>query len=204
MDPLDINIDEFDIKKINFDKKNDNSYNVKYDDSDFNLITEATYNTYGVKVTSNIKKIVLFFDEYEEHESLKNVIDSIYNEFSNYLRKSNKYNKNKFKLLEVINPLGSRKYSLDIEVRESLQNSTNLMEVDNNFKIVSSINFETIKNSNSFTILPIIYISNIGISNNKAYFNYVIREGYIKFKKPILQENKIKEIFKKFEKINID
>lgn len=203
MDPLDINIDEFDIQKISFDKKNDNIYNVNYDGSVFNLITEATYNTYGVKVTSNIKKIVLLFDDYEEHEALKNVIDLIYNEFSNYLKKSNKY-KNKFKSLEVINPLGNRKYSLDIEIRESLQNSTNLMEVDNNFKIVSSINFETIKNSNSFTILPIIYISNIGISNNKAYFNYVIREGYIKFKKPILQENKISEIFKKFEKINID
>lgn len=202
MDPLDINIDEFDIKKINFDKKNDNSYNVKYDGSDYNLITEATYNTYGVKVTSNIKKIVLLFDDYEEHEALKNVIDLIYNEFSNYLKKSNKY-KNK-KPLEVINPLGNRKYSLDIEIRESLQNSTNLMEVDNNFKIVSSVNFETIKNSNSFTILPIIYISNIGISNDKAYFNYVIREGYIKFKKPILQENKISEIFKKFEKNNVD
>lgn len=78
------------------------------------------------------------------------------------------------------------------------------MEVDNNFKAVSSIDFESVKNSKSFTLLPIIYISNIGFSNSKAYFNYVIREGYIKFKTPILQENKITEIFKKFEKINID
>lgn len=203
MDLLDININEFDIKKISFDKKNDNSYNVKYNGSNFNIITEATYNTYGVKVTSNIKKIVLLFDDYEEHEALKNVIDLIYDEFSNYLKKSNKY-KNKFKSLEIVNPLGNRKYSLDLEVRESLQNSTNLMEVDNNFKVVSSINFESIKNSKSFTLLPIIYICNIAISNDKVYFNYVIREGYIKFKKPILQENKISEIFKKFEKINID
>lgn len=203
MDALDININEFDVKKISFDKKNDNNYSVKYEGSNFNIISEATYNTYGSKVNSNIKKIVLLFDDYEEHEALKNVIDLIYDEFSNYLKKSNKY-KNKYKPLEVVNPLGNRKYSLDIEVRESLQNSTNLMEVDDNFKIVSPINFETIKNSKSFNILPIIYISNIGISNDKAYFNYVIREGYIKFKKPILQENKISEIFKKFEKINID
>lgn len=203
MDLLDININEFDIKKISFDKKNDNNYNVNYDGSKFNLITEATYNTYGVKVNSNIKKIVLLFDDYEEHEALKNVIDLIYDEFSNYLKKYNKY-KNKIKSLEIINPLGNRKYSLDLEIRESLQNSTNLMEVDNNFKVVSSIDFESIKNSKSFTLLPIIYISNIGFSNSKAYFNYVIREGYIKFKTPILQENKITEIFKKFEKINID
>jgi hypothetical protein len=203
MEILDINIKEFDIKKISFDKKNDNNYNVKYEGSNFNIITEATYNTYGSKVNSNVKKIILLFDDYEEHEALKKVVDLIYNEFSNYLDKSNKY-KNKSKLLEIINPLGTRKYSLDLEIRESLQNSTNLMEVDNNLKIISTINFESIKNSKPFTILPIICISNIGISNNKAYFNYVIREGYIKFKKPILQENKVYEVFKRFEKLNID
>jgi hypothetical protein len=83
MDALDININEFDVKKISFDKKNDNNYSVKYEGSNFNIISEATYNTYGSKVNSNIKKIVLLFDDYEEHEALKNVIDLIYDEFSN-------------------------------------------------------------------------------------------------------------------------
>lgn len=42
MDALDININEFDVKKIRFDKKNDNNYNVNYEGSNFNIISEAT------------------------------------------------------------------------------------------------------------------------------------------------------------------
>lgn len=176
MNCVEVRVDNFDIKYINIKKSDDNKFIVEYNKRPWNLICENKFSTYGLKNTFNIDKVTIIFDfNNDYHNQYKSVINKIYNKVKDTL-------KDKYKHIEVINPLGEKQNTLDIELYNFKNNTSRIFEVYNkNVKLihVSEINRQ-------FTICPNIFLYALSLRNNKLYFNYVIKEAYIKFEKPKL------------------
>ena len=185
MDYVKVKIKDFNINDITFTKKDDKTYNIKYQNNNFYLIPNNKFRTY-MKIITYMKKFVLILDEDDNSESFKNVINQIHFKFNTY------YYKNNSSTIENVNPLGPQQCTLDIDVRSNI---SRLYKVEENNEI-NLFNIEDVQQQMRFTIYPIIYISNITFSKGKLYTNYILHEAYVRFDKPILDKSDILKIFK--------
>jgi hypothetical protein len=174
-DIINIQVDDFNVDNINIKKIDNNKFMVQYNKKQWNFICEDKFDTYGVKNTSNVNKITIIFNNKKYHNEYKNVINNIYNKVRNTLC-------NKYKNIEIINPLGDKQYTLDIDIYNFKNNMSRIFEVRNN-----NVNLIHVNDLNRpFKICPHIFLYTLTLKDNKLYFNYVIKEAYIKFETPTI------------------
>lgn len=191
MDEINVKVDDFNVSKITLHVRNERSYKVKYEGKEFKLLTNCVFRTLGYKDVSNIKKIILTFDEeITQHEKVKRIINEIYLKTCNYFKESKG-----MKNIENIHPLGPHTYSLDLEVKKS----TTLYEIDGTNVI--NFNLNEIEPNERFTLLPIVKIDKINVHGSKSYFNYALTEGYVKFQKMTYRKDEVISIFNEFESL---
>lgn len=184
-DYIKVFINDFHEDKINMKKLSDDKFIIQYDRKPFYIVSEDKFNTFGIKSINSINKITLIFDNKNNyHNKYKKIINDIY-------KKVKKYINDNLSDIDVINPLGEKNYTLDIDVYKSKYNTSTFFEVNNNNLI--SINIHDI--NRSFSISPIIFLYQLIIVNKKLYFNYVIQEAYIQFEEPIMPKEFVLNIF---------
>ena len=186
---VETDIFNFDLAKITVDKDKDrngifnNKYVIKYDNGYLKLLPEKKFRSYGFKNVNlngdvnnfNLFKVSIIFDDNRFHNKYKNVIEKLYNKLYIAFKKRN---------IEVIHPLGVRKYTLDLEInKESLFHEYKNMETKN-------LSIKRIRDMDGvhFQITPIITIRKLSlketINGKKLYMNFIINEAYVEYCKP--------------------
>lgn len=147
------------------------------------LLPEKKFRSYGFKNVNlngdvnnfNLFKVSIIFDDNRFHNKYKNVIEKLYNKLYIAFKKRN---------IEVIHPLGVRKYTLDLEInKESLFHEYKNMETKN-------LSIKRIRDMDGvhFQIDPIITIRKLSlketINGKKLYMNFIINEAYVEYCKP--------------------
>lgn len=126
-------------------------------------------------VNSNIFKVSIIFDDNRFHNKYKKLIENLYNKLYKVFKEKN---------IEVVHPLGSKKYTLDLQIdKKSLFYEYKDMETFN-----LSIKKIRLMEDVPFQIAPIITIRNLILKEvqnvKKLYMNFIITEAYIEFYKP--------------------
>lgn len=192
------NIDSIDIKKEkNKDEVFDNTVKVLYNKNGFYLIPIKCFKSYGIKnfeaFGEEINKIPIIFDENNKYHNLyKNVLEKLYKKVDIALKKIN---------VSVIHPFGEkRRNTIDLIVTKYTK-----FYVYNNIE-VEPIALTTLYNlSNiSFKISPIIQLKKFIIKNNKCYFNFIIKEAYLQFDKPVVPFDTLQNMFQEDKNEYID
>lgn len=186
---VETDIFNFDLDKITVNKDRDkngkfnNKYIIKYGDGYLKLLPEKKFRSYGFKYVNlnsdinkfNLFKVSIIFDYNRFHNKYKKVIESLYNKLYSAFKERN---------IEVIHPLGVKKYTLDLEInKESLFYEYKNMKTKN-------LSIKRIKDMDGvhFQISPIITIKKLSLKDTmngkKLYMNFIIKEAYVEYCKP--------------------
>lgn len=185
---VEVDIFNFDVSKITVDKDKDsngkfnNKYIIKYNNGYLKLLPEKKFRSYGFKNVNinnvndfNLFKVSIIFDNNRFHDKYKNVIDTLYNKL---------YLAFKERSIEVIHPLGIKKYSLDLEInKESIFHEYKNLETSN-------LSIKRIRDMEGvhFQIAPVIILKKLSLretkNGKKLFINFTIKEAYIEYCKP--------------------
>lgn len=181
------NINNLDIKK---DRDSDGKFNNKvimqYNKNGFYIIPIKCFKSYGIKKVElfgdELSKIsIIFEDNNKYHDVYKNVLNQIYNRVNLALKSLN---------TEVVHPIG--KYNtIDLQVEKF----TKFYEYNDIEVKPIALNFLHDLSNITFKISPIIYLKKLIIKNNKTFFNFVIKEAYIQFDKPMISFDTLQNMF---------
>lgn len=183
------NINNVDIKK---DRDSEGKFNnkviIQYNKNGFYIVPIKCFKSYGIKKVElfgdELSKIsIIFEDDNKYHNIYRNVLDQIYNRVNLALKSLN---------AEAIHPMGEKKYNtIDIQIEKF----TKFYEYNNVEAKPITLNFLHNLSNVTFKISPIIYLKKLTIKNNKTYFNFVIKEAYIQFDKPIIPFDILQNMF---------
>lgn len=181
------NINNLDIKK---DRDSDGKFNnkviIQYNKNGFYIISIKCFKSYGIKKVElfrdELSKIsIIFEDNNKYHDVYKNVLNQIYNRVGLALKSLN---------TEVVHPIG--KYNtIDLQVEKF----TKFYEYNDIEVKPIALNYLHELSNITFKISPIIYLKKLTIKDNKTYFNFMIKEAYIKFEKPIVPFDTLQNMF---------
>lgn len=161
--------------KLEF-KKSGNTIYIKNDGLQLNIIPECVFKTEGISyLNTKTKMINLIIDKnIKEHEKIKDIIENIYNECSEYIKEEDGFNPDK-----IINPLkkiNDSTYSLQLFITNWNSENTVLF-YDNNNKLINIENLE----DKIFSLYPAINVEKISLNTNTniAYVNMTLKEGIV-------------------------
>lgn len=185
-------IDNFDINSLDIkkDRGDDGNFNnkviIQYNKNGFYIIPIKCFKSYGVKKVelfeNELSKISIIFEHNNKyHDIYKNVLDQIYNRVKLALKSLN---------AEIVYPIG--KYNtIDLQI----ENFTKFYEYNDIEVKPITLNYLRKLSNITFKISPIIYLKKLIIKNNKTYFNFVIKEAYIQFDKPMISFDTLQNMF---------
>lgn len=187
-------INNFDINNINIkkEKNKDEAFNnavtVEYNKNGFYLIPIKCFRSYGIKnveaLDEEINKISIIFDDNNKYQNLyKDILEKLYKRVDIALKKIN---------VSVIHPFGEkRRNTIDLIITKYTK-----FYAYNNIE-AEPIALNTLYNlSNiSFKIAPIVQLRKFIIKDNKCYFNFMIKEAYLQFDKPVVPFDALQNMF---------
>lgn len=183
------NVNNIAIKK---DKNEDGSFNntivIQYNKNGFYLVPVKCFKSYGIKTFESYgeelnKVSIIFEDDNKHHNIYKNILEKLYKKVDTSLKKIN---------VSINPPFSEKKYNtIDLNITKFTK-----------FYVYKDIEVNPIALNNicslsniPFKISPIIYLKKLTIKDNKTYFNFMIKEAYIQFEKPIVPFDTLQNMF---------
>lgn len=184
-----LNINNIDIKK---DKNGDGNFNntilIQYNKNGFYIIPIKYFKSYGIKTFESygeeLNKVSIIFENNNKyHNEYKNILEILYKKVDTSLKKIN---------VSVNPPFSEKKHNtIDLNITKFTK-----LYVYNGMEI-KPIGLNDICNLSNipFKISPIVYLKKLNIKDNKTYFNFMVKEAYIEFDKPIVPFDTLQFMF---------